>query len=116
MKKKDRRIGKNSARRTKKWSIFLKLLLFIAFLSFLAIDGYRAVQRFQYWQRNSEIKEGYVQAVDQLRQEQKRLEKEIHDLKSRSLSQERLAREMGYIKPGETVYKLGSYDETGGTR
>ena len=106
MKKKDRGNNKESKRRAKKWSICWKLLLLIVFLSFLVVDGYRAVERFQYWRRNREIEKGYVQAVERLRQEQQQLEEEIHDLKSRPLVIERLAREMGYIRPGETVYKF----------
>ena len=110
-----RQVPRNPKRRTK-WNIIWKVLLCIAFLSFLAIDGYRSIRRFQYWQRNKEIKKGYVQAVEGLRQEKGRLEKEVHDLKNRPLTQERLAREMGYIRPGETVYKLSPkpYETTPG--
>jgi len=93
-------------RRKKKWSILWKVLLCIAFLFFMTMDGYRSIRRFQYWQRNKEIKREYVQAVERLQQEKRQLEKEINDLKNRPLTQERLARKIGYIKPGETVYKF----------
>jgi cell division protein FtsB len=75
-------------------------------VSFLAIDGYKFVPRFQYWLRNREIKQEYVMAVEEVRQEQERLKAEIYKLENNTLTQERLAREMGYIKPGETVYKF----------
>ena len=75
-------------------------------VSFVAIDGYKFVPRFQYWLRSKEIKQEYVAAVEELRQEQGRLKTEIDKLENNALTQERLAREMGYIKPGETVYKF----------
>ena len=70
------------------------------------MDGYRFVQGLQYWWRNREIKQGYVEEVERLQQEQQRLKEEVYKLKYNPLTQERLAREMGYIKPGETVYKF----------
>jgi len=75
-------------------------------VSFLAIDGYKFVPRFRYWWRNMEIKQEYVMAVEELRQKQRRLKAEIERLENSTLAQERLAREMGYIKPGEIVYKF----------
>ena len=75
-------------------------------LSFLAIDSYKFVPRVRYWWRNREIKQGYVTEVERLRQEQQQLKEEIDKLEHSPLTQERIAREMGYIKPGETVYKF----------
>jgi len=106
MKRKNRRIDKNTTRSARRWRAFGKLLLCVAFLSFLALDGYRSARGFQYWWRNREIKRGYVQEVERLRQEQQRLKEEIHKLEHSLLTQEELAREMGYIKPGEIVYKF----------
>jgi len=53
-----------------------------------------------------EIKQEYVMAVEELRQKQRQLKAEIERLENSTLAQERLAREMGYIKPGEIVYKF----------
>ncbi len=88
------------------WSILRTLLVCAMILSFLAIDGYKFVPRVQYWWRNREIKQGYVQEVEKLRQEQQRLKDKIDKLEHSPLAQERLAREMGYIRRGETVYKF----------
>lgn len=106
MSRKNRRVNRNTKRRDKLRGIFLTVLICAMIVSFLAIDGYKFVPRFQYWLRNREIKQEYVMAVEEVRQEQERLKAEIDKLKNNSLTQERLAREMGYIKPGETVYKF----------
>ena len=106
MQKKNRRFDKNRARRARAWGAFWKLLVFAGVLSFLAIDGYKFVPRLQYWWHNREIKQEYVAEVEKLREEQQRLREERDKLGHSLLTQERLAREMGYIKPGETVYKL----------
>ena len=81
-------------------------MLCVVLLSFLVLDGYRFARGFQYWWRNRKIKQAYVEEVERLRQEQQQLKEEIHRLEHSALAQERLAREMGYIKPGETVYML----------
>jgi cell division protein FtsB len=75
-------------------------------LSFLAIDGYKFIPQVRYWWRNKEIKQGYVEEISRLQQEQERMKEEIEKLKNNALTHERLAREIGYIKPGETVYKF----------
>ena len=106
MRKETRRIRKDKTRAARRWRSFWKLLLCVTLLSFLVLDGYRFTQRFQYWCRNREIKQGYVEEVERLRQEQQQLKEEIHKLRYSPLAQERIAREMGYIKPGETVYKF----------
>jgi cell division protein FtsB len=102
MQSKKHKLDKKATKRRLLW----KLLLCVVFLAFIAIDGYRFFNIFQSWRINGEIKQEYLEAVDKLRKEQEQLKQEIHDLKYRRLTQERLAREMGYIKPGETVYKL----------
>lgn len=106
MRKNNRRINRDTTHRAKRWRSFGKLLLCVAFLSFLALDSYRFVRGFQYWRRNREIKRGYVEEVDRLRQEQRKMKEEIYKLEHSLLTQEGLAREMGYIKPGEIVYKF----------
>ena len=113
---KNRRTGSAKKPGTKKRGISWKLLFCFAFLSFLIMDGYRSIRGFERWRRNRAIKQGYVQAVERLRLEQKQLEEEIRKLESNPLAQERVAREMGYIKPGETVYKLGRKPHDAGSK
>lgn len=84
----------------------MKLLICIVSLFLFAIGSYRLIQGVQYWQRNKEIKQGYIQAVEKLKQKQQQLKDEIYRLNYNLLTQERLARELGYIRPGEIVYKI----------
>lgn len=103
------RTGRRTIRNThraKKWETLCVLLVCTVLLSLLVVDSYRFIKVLQYWNRNREIKQGYVSKVEALRQEQRRLKGEIDDLKSNVLAQERLAREIGYIKPGEIMYKF----------
>ena len=102
----NRRIGRDANRIMKGWRVFWKLFLCAIFLFFLSIGGYRFTKGFQYWRRNENIKRGYVEEVDRLKIERQRLKREIQNLQNNILTQERLAREIGYIKPGETVYKF----------
>lgn len=104
MVRRTRRIDRDRPRRT--WRVLWKLLVFAGILSFLAADGYKFVPRLQYWWRNRQIKQEYVVEVKRLHQEQQRLRDEVNKLQHNLLTKERLAREMGFIKPGETVYKF----------
>ena len=106
MQKKNRRSDRKRASRARVLDAFWKLLVLVGVLSFLAIDGYKFVPRLQYWWHNREIKQEYVTEVEKLRAEQQQLKEEKDKLGHNLLTQERLAREMGYVKPGETVYKL----------
>ena len=96
----------NAKRSGKGWRAFCKVLVCVAFLAFLTTQGYRLIQGFQHWRRNKEIKLGYVEEVERLKQHQQQQKEEIHKLEHNLLAQEKLAREMGYIKQGETVYKF----------
>ena len=106
MRNKNRRSDKNKAGRASVRGVLWKLLVCVGVLSFLTMDGYKFMPRLQYWWHNREIKQEYVTEVERLRVEQQRLKEEMEKLGHSLLAQERLAREIGYIKPGETVYKL----------
>lgn len=105
----NRRTGRVATRnigRTRRWETILILTICAAFLCFITIDSYRFVKGLKYWHRNREVKQEYVREVEKLQQKQQWLEDEIDKLKNNTLTKERLAREIGYIKPGETVYKF----------
>ena len=105
----NRRTGRRTTRNiggTKRWETLLILLICTAFLCFMAVDSYRFIKGLQYWHRNREVEQEYVKEVERLQQKQQWLEDEIDKLKYNTLAQERLAREIGYIKPGEIVYKF----------
>ena len=106
MGKRNRRTVKHTTRATSRWRVLWKFLFCVVFLSFLVLNSYRFVRGFQSWWRNREIRQGYARETERLTQERQRLKEQIDKLEHSPLAQERLAREMGYIKPGETVYKL----------
>lgn len=113
MNSRNRRIGGNTNRSVKGWNLFGRLLLGAAFLFLLTIGSFRFVKGFQYWRRNSKIRREYIQEVDRLRQKRQRLKDELYKLEHSLLAQERLAREIGYIKPGEVVYKFAQKPDQG---
>jgi cell division protein FtsB len=109
----NRRINGNTNQAVKGWNLFGRLLLGAAFLFLLTIGGYRFVRGFQYWRRNLKIRREYIQEVDRLRQKHQRLKDELYKLEHSLLAQERLAREIGYIKPGEVLYKFAQKPDQG---
>ncbi len=113
MDSRNRRIGGDTNRSVRGWRLFGRLLLGAAFLFLLTIGSFRFVKGFQYWRRNSKIRREYIQEVDRLRQERQRLRDELDKLEHSLLAQERLAREIGYIKPGEIVYKFTQKPDQG---
>ena len=106
MDKRNRRTAGHPTRDARKWRFLWKFLFCVVFLSFLVLNSYRFVRGFQSWWRNREIRQGYARETERLTRERQRLKEQIDKLENSPLAQERLAREMGYIKPGETVYKL----------
>jgi len=82
------------------------LLIGIVLLPIMLLESYRFAKSFRYWHHNKELKQNYIQEVSRLRLEQEGLKNEVRRLKYNTLTQERLSREMGYVKPGETVYKF----------
>ena len=108
MKRKKRSIDDLKTSGKKTWFPLLAFALIFAVLvlSYLAVDGYRFVRDLKYWQRNRKLRQQYLVEVGKLQEEQRLLEEEIDRLKNNSLAQERVAREMGYIKQGEAVYKF----------
>lgn len=84
----------------------LWLLGGILCFSFLVIGSYRLINGFQYWQNNKQVRDSYIKTIEKLRLEQQILKEELDKIQHNNLTKERLARELGYIKPGETVYKI----------
>lgn len=72
----------------------------------MSLETYRLVRGVQYWSYNRKTKQSYVQEIEKLQKTKQSLREEIHKLKENNLAQERLAREMGYVRPGEIVYKF----------
>jgi cell division protein FtsB len=85
---------------------FLQSWLFIVTLPVLLISSYRFVEEFQNWQKARQVKQDYLEKLGELEQKRDRLKLRAEKLTSDELNQERLVRQFGFIKPGETVYKV----------
>jgi len=88
------------------FGILWRLLVSVIVTIVISYQIYTFGDAFKYWWENREIKQRYTQEVNQLEKQQEMMKKEIWNLKNNTLTQERLAREMGYIKPNEIVYKF----------
>ena len=85
---------------------FLQSWLLIFTLPVLIISAYRFVGEYQNWQKARQIKREYLIELKELELKRDRLRVRVHKLQSDELYQERLVRKFGFIKPGETVYKV----------
>lgn len=86
--------------------ILLRLITAVVATMMISFQIYTFGGAVRYWQENREKKQKYILEINELEQQQKMLKKEIMELKNNKLTQERLAREMGYIKPNEVIYKF----------
>lgn len=85
---------------------FLQSWLFIFTFPVLLISSYRFVEEYQNWQKARQVKQEYLDDLRELELKRDRLKVRVQKLKSDELNQERLVRQFGFIKPGETVYKV----------
>lgn len=85
---------------------FLQSWLLIFTLPVLIISSYRFVGEYQNWQKARQIKQEYLDELKELELKRDRLKDRVEKLKTDELNQERLVRRFGFIKPGETVYKV----------
>ncbi len=99
-----RRIKNHSNR----WLFLWVLLIFIIIIPIMILQVYRFSSAFQYWWHNKKLKEEYTKEIYKLYLEQAKLKKEIYNLNHNKFVFERLAREIGFIKPGEIVYKFSN--------
>lgn len=91
-----------------KWHFFWILIIFIIIIPTVIVQVYRFSSAFRYWQNNRKLKQEYTKEIDRLYFEQIKLKKEIYNLNHNRLVQERLAREIGFIKPGEVIYRFSN--------
>ena len=85
--------------------IFQSGLLIIAFIV-LPVSLYRFGEGFHNWHRARRIKQHYLAELVRLRRERDELKGQVEKLKHNELAKERLARRLGYVKPGEVMYKI----------
>lgn len=99
------RRNKNHSNR---WLFFWVLLIFIIIIPIMVLQVYRFSSAFRYWQQNRKLKQEYTKEINRLYSEQIKLKKEVYNLNHNKLVQERLAREIGFIKSGEIVYRFST--------
>jgi len=109
--RKDRRFHATQMRKMEVWHILRTLMICFVIAVILSVQIYRIRDAFKYWQSNREVKQRYAQEVNELSQQQESMKNELNKLKYNKLTQERLAREMGYVKPGEVVYKFADVNQ-----
>ena len=107
----DRRLRNPQKQRVGFWYILRTLLICAVITVIISVQIYRFRDAFNYWLSNREVKQRYIQEVNVLMQQQESMKNELNRLKYSRLTQERLAREMGYVKPGEVVYKFADVNQ-----
>jgi cell division protein FtsB len=93
------------------WYVLRTLLICAVITVIISVQIYRFRDALNYWLGNREVKQRCVQEVNVLMQQQESMKNELNKLKYNKLTQERLAREMGYVKPGEVVYKFANVNQ-----
>ncbi len=100
--------NKRTNNHSNKRQFFWIVLIFIIIIPIMILQTYRFSNAFRYWQNNRKLKQEYTKEITRLYFEQIKLKKEIYNLNHNKLVQERLAREIGFIKPGEIVYRFSN--------
>jgi cell division protein FtsB len=111
----DRRSREPQKQKIGFWYVLRTLLICAVITVIISVQIYRFRDALNYWLSNREVKQRCVQEVNVLMQQQESMKNELNKLKYNKLTQERLAREMGYVKPGEVVYKFANVDQNSNT-
>jgi cell division protein FtsB len=85
---------------------FVQITLFLLAIPVLVLGLYRFVEGFIYWNQCRMIQQDYINEINKLKLERDKLQDYVKRLESDDFTQEQLARKQGYIKPGETVYRI----------
>ncbi len=88
------------------FKILWRLIIVFVVTIMISYQIYTFGDAVKYWQENREKRQRYVREINELEQQQRIMKREILELKNNKLTQERLARAMGYIRQGEIVYKF----------
>ena len=85
---------------------FVQITLCLLAMPVLALGLYRFVEGFIYWNQCRMIQQDYVDEINKLKAERDKLQDYVRRLESDEFTQEQIARKQGYIKKGETVYRI----------
>lgn len=93
----------------------MRKLVYLFTIFLIALSCYRLIDSFLQWSRIKKIEVSYANELRKLKVERESLKGQTESLKSDRFLQESLAREIGYRKPGETMYIIvrGKGDENG---
>ena len=86
--------------------VFRTIIVCAAITVLISVQVYRLGSVFRYWHSNRGEKKVRIQELAELEKQQEEMNKELNSLKHNVLTNERLARSMGYVKSGEIVYKF----------
>jgi len=92
------------------WKAIRTIFICIIATIIICVQIYRFGEAFRYWWGTKEIRQTYIQEIEKLEKQQEAMKIELDNLKNSSLTKERFAREMGYAKPGEMVYRFKTKD------
>jgi len=90
------------------WRVFRIIIIYAIITIIVSIQIYRLGDGFRYWWQNKRLKKQYIQEIASLEQKQAEMKRELDSLKYGVFENERLAREIGYVKPGEIVFRFKS--------
>ena len=85
---------------------FVQITLLLLVIPVLALGLYRFVGGLIYWNQCRTIQQDYINEINKLKAERDKLQDYVKRLESDEFTQEQIARKQGYVKQGETVYRI----------
>jgi len=86
----------------------IQIILLLLAIPLFALSSFSFIEGFKYWRQSQEIQQSYVDEIKELKAKQDELFDYVKRLKNDDSAMEAIAREQGYIKEGETVYRIVS--------
>ena len=105
---KNHKSGNTSNSNISIWNVLCTIAVFAVITIVISVQVYRLGGVYRYWNNNRIEKELRIKEIAGLEKQQEEMNRELNGLKYNVLTNERLARGMGYVKSGEIVYKFKS--------
>ncbi len=86
----------------------VQIILLLLAIPLFALSSCRFVDGFKYWRQSKKIRRSYIATIKELEAKRDERLDYVERLQNDELTREMVAREQGYIKEGETVYRLVS--------
>ena len=84
----------------------VQIILFLLAIPLFALSSCRFIDGFKYWRQSKEIRQNYAADIKELEAKRDRLFNYVECLRNDEFAMEAIAREQGYVKEGETVYRI----------